>query len=124
MQRTRQYTLAALVATVVTVAVAVIRSGPPLTGGTGPYTLVAVFDLYAATTVVLLTRADALLTGDVGNVASGVFTGGLTLGGTTLAGGLGSDGYAAAVAVGVGLCLFGAVTGYWMATEQPDRGVE
>ncbi len=120
MNRFQRYTVALLVGTVATGVVAVSRGEPVGALLTAPQLSLATFCLYAAATEITL-RFPALLWGDdAGGLPAGVFAGGLTFGATALASGLPETVGIGPAVVGVGLCVFGAATGFWMAHDAND----
>ncbi|MEZ3143357.1 hypothetical protein [Halobaculum sp. MBLA0143] len=126
MTSTRQYGVALLVGGAATAVAGLARQSDPVFGGTGPVTLAAVGCLYAATGL-LVTRHPELVWGrrNGSSLAAGVFGGGLTFGGTTLAAALAPPGYPAAVALGLGLGVFGFAVGHWNGTDaDPESATE
>lgn len=125
MPATRQYGVALLVGGAVTAVAALARQGDPVFGGTGPVTLAAVACLYTATTLLVARHPELVWGRQTGSgLAAGVFAGGVTFGGTTLATALAPPGYPAAVVLGFGLGVFGFAAGHWNGTITEPASAE
>lgn len=121
MNRLTRYALALVIASAVTLGVAVEHDSAVLLAGT--------FGVYATTAAITLRYPSLLVlrrNQSGPSVASGVVAGGTTWGVLALAQGVGDSVHLGAGVLGFGLVVFGTIGGIWMVDEgavQLDDGV-